>query len=275
MNTKGILILDSGGTRTDCCLLHPNGSQELFTVDSYHPSQFSEDFFERMLSFWKEKITECVDVFLYGAGCSIHENRQVLKTHFESLTSGSITIETDILGACRSAFTNDPGIVCIMGTGSVAVQYDGRNVLRQAGGLGFLLGDEGSGFMAGKRILKAYLSNGIPPAVVSSWPEKYKDRKFLLSQVYGEHGKKFISSFAEHVPMSDFITSLHFDNIADFFEDISKIIDLNSDPVVIVGSYGFYQQECIKMWFSSQKLHTPTFLQFPIHGLISYHSKFR
>lgn len=61
-------------------------------------------------------------------------------------------IVTDAVTAAVGALGTDDGIVAAMGTGSVfAVQSGGA--LRQYGGRGFLLGDEGSGAVLGRALL--------------------------------------------------------------------------------------------------------------------------
>ena len=48
-----------------------------------------------------------------------------------------------------------PGVVIIAGTGSIAYGRDGSGRAARAGGWGYLLGDEGSGFWVGRRALSA------------------------------------------------------------------------------------------------------------------------
>ncbi len=61
-------------------------------------------------------------------------------------------IETDAITAVKGALGAADGIVAAMGTGSVfAIQHAGR--IRQIGGWGFWLGDEGSGAALGRALL--------------------------------------------------------------------------------------------------------------------------
>nr|WP_010393271.1 BadF/BadG/BcrA/BcrD ATPase family protein [Paracoccus sp. TRP] len=65
-------------------------------------------------------------------------------------------IVTDAVTAATGALGADDGIVAAMGTGSVfAVQIGGE--MRQYGGRGFLLGDEGSGAVLGRALLSEAL----------------------------------------------------------------------------------------------------------------------
>jgi glucosamine kinase len=58
--------------------------------------------------------------------------------------------------ARHGAFLGAPGIVVIAGTGSAALGWDGER-FAQAGGHGFLLGDEGSAYWIGREAVRAAL----------------------------------------------------------------------------------------------------------------------
>ena len=49
----------------------------------------------------------------------------------------------------------NPGIACILGTGSNTCLYDGEDVTDNVTNLGFMLGDEGSGSHLGKAFFVA------------------------------------------------------------------------------------------------------------------------
>jgi N-acetylglucosamine kinase-like BadF-type ATPase len=53
--------------------------------------------------------------------------------------------------------------VGILGTGSNSGRYNGRRIAESYGGHGYMLGDEGSGFDLGRRLLVAALDRQLPP----------------------------------------------------------------------------------------------------------------
>jgi glucosamine kinase len=65
-----------------------------------------------------------------------------------------LRIETDAHGAARGALGDRDGIVAAIGTGSVFARKRGRSI-RQIGGWGLVLGDEGSGARLGRSLLAA------------------------------------------------------------------------------------------------------------------------
>ncbi|WP_431297950.1 BadF/BadG/BcrA/BcrD ATPase family protein [Tabrizicola sp. BL-A-41-H6] len=61
-------------------------------------------------------------------------------------------VETDAIAAVKGALRQGDGIVAALGTGSVFARQDGGTI-RQIGGWGLALGDEGSGAWLGRRVL--------------------------------------------------------------------------------------------------------------------------
>jgi N-acetylglucosamine kinase-like BadF-type ATPase len=80
-------------------------------------------------------------------------------------TGGQVTAESQGPSASLPAAGLTDGVAVICGTGSVAVgSHDGRTV--QAGGWGFLLGDEGGGYWVVREALRHLLDrrdHGAPP----------------------------------------------------------------------------------------------------------------
>lgn len=86
-------------------------------------------------------------------------------------------IVNDAVTAARGALGTRDGILAAMGTGSVfAVQRGG--VLRQVGGRGFLMGDEGSGAVLGRALL----------ALAMRAEDGFADMTPLLQQILEESG---------------------------------------------------------------------------------------
>ncbi len=74
----------------------------------------------------------------------------------QALPFARLAIETDAITAVRGALGATDGIVAAIGTGSVFAAQRGGQV-RQIGGWGLVLGDEGSGAWIGRAILSAAL----------------------------------------------------------------------------------------------------------------------
>jgi N-acetylglucosamine kinase len=66
-----------------------------------------------------------------------------------------ILIVNDALIALQAGIRDAAGIVIVSGTGSIAYGRNGRGEASRAGGWGFVLGDEGSGYWIGRLALRA------------------------------------------------------------------------------------------------------------------------
>lgn len=66
-----------------------------------------------------------------------------------------VRVISDVEAAYRGALGERPGVLVLAGTGSIALGRDAGGRWRRAGGLGPLLGDEGSAFWIGREWLRA------------------------------------------------------------------------------------------------------------------------
>jgi N-acetylglucosamine kinase-like BadF-type ATPase len=77
-----------------------------------------------------------------------------------------VLVVNDALIALEAGLPDAPGIVLIAGTGSIAYGRDGQGRAARAGGWGYVLGDEGSGYWLGRHALRAVVraADGRGPA---------------------------------------------------------------------------------------------------------------
>ncbi|MFI5234481.1 MAG: BadF/BadG/BcrA/BcrD ATPase family protein [Gemmatimonadales bacterium] len=77
-----------------------------------------------------------------------------------------VKVTTDIELALVAAFEQEPGIVLSAGTGSIALARDATGATHRAGGYGWQMGDEGSGYGIGRSALGAvsrHRTVAVPP----------------------------------------------------------------------------------------------------------------
>ncbi|GAC1543699.1 MAG: BadF/BadG/BcrA/BcrD ATPase family protein [Candidatus Velthaea sp.] len=95
-------------------------------------------------------------IYVGAAGAGRPEVASALERLIESAYAPALIVVTDDTAiALRSRIPQGPGIVLIAGTGSVAYAENGETRIR-VGGLGYLLGDEGSAFALGLAAVKLY-----------------------------------------------------------------------------------------------------------------------
>ena len=74
-----------------------------------------------------------------------------------------IHVDHDLMGAAKALCGNEKGIACILGTGSNSCFYNGKKIVKNSPGLGYVLGDEGSGTYLGKKVIQYYLYDTFDP----------------------------------------------------------------------------------------------------------------
>jgi glucosamine kinase len=143
---------------------------------------------------WPEKL------YYYGPALHSAENKEVLESILRETFPEIAYVEVahDLLGAARAAWGRDKGIVCILGTGSNCALYDGESILRQRGGHGYLLGDEGSGADLGKNLLSALLHEEIPEDLLSVFQARYPQSPMELRKAVYQASRPsaFLAEFA-------------------------------------------------------------------------------
>jgi N-acetylglucosamine kinase-like BadF-type ATPase len=116
--------------------------------------------------------TEVPEVLVAGvAGVGRDEERLALQQALlDAGLARRVEITTDAAIALESVFHQTPGILLNSGSGSIAYARDPGGVVWRAGGLGWQMGDEGSGYALGRAALGAVgrAADGRGPATVLS-----------------------------------------------------------------------------------------------------------
>jgi len=92
------------------------------------------------------------------AGAGRPEDQAVMRAELAFLSQARLEVVADGRIALAGALGGEPGVLVIAGTGSVAFGVDQTGQTLRAGGWGYLLGDEGSGYDVGRQAIKAALA---------------------------------------------------------------------------------------------------------------------
>lgn len=76
------------------------------------------------------------------------------------IISGDIEITSDMEITLEAAFDDGPGVIVIAGTGSIAYARNAQGQTARAGGWGFAISDEGSGYWIGKTAVATAVEEG-------------------------------------------------------------------------------------------------------------------
>jgi N-acetylglucosamine kinase-like BadF-type ATPase len=117
----------------------------------------SPDLARFLLGVWKGRRWRRRDVgalVIASRGIWTATERRALASRFARLAS-RVTVLSDAQAALLGALGEAPGLLILAGTGSIVIGRDARDRWARAGGLGPLLGDDGSGFWIGRAWLRA------------------------------------------------------------------------------------------------------------------------
>ena len=276
-----ILIADSGSTKTDWRLISKHGIKQIES-EGLNPVYKS-----------KEKIKEVIEasivpeigdaksisaIYFYGAGCMGYEKAEDVKEVLQDLfPNAKNNVASDILAAARATCENNEGITAILGTGANICYYNGKEITKTRSGLGFVLGDEGSGAHIGKSFIKAYLNEELPASLNERFEKRFKLSKAdIIDAVYRQDNPNlFLAQFSKYVfQIKDepVVTKIIIDCFTAFFEvHVEKFENYKNIPIHIVGSVGFYYSNFIRRIAAEKGIKIGTVLEKPIAGLTLFY----
>ena len=277
-NNMRILIADSGGTKTDWCYIE-NGQPVYLKTEGLHP--FYLDTVPRLAEL-NNKIGHLnpEKIWFYGAGCLNDQKAAPLKKLLNSLfPSVPAEFRSDLCGAGRAFFGDEPGIVAILGTGSGSGLMKDAELIRQVPPLGYILGDEGSAADIAKIILKDYLRNNTSEEI-SKWIQSVQpglNMETVYQKLYIEKaGSKYLGSISGEIlsgscPESIFI---YVENA--FHEFVRQQLlphkDFPVKDVAFTGGVAANHPELLKTVLNSYGFNIKSISAGVIDNLCRYHS---
>ena len=218
------------------------------------------------------------NIYFYGSGIINEEKADVVRLALQKLyPTARIELFSDVVAASRSLFGDQAGIACILGTGSNACLYDGQKVVEGISPLGYILGDEGSGAVLGKKLLGDFFKEVMPDPLREKFERKYQlTRAEVLQRVYKtEKPNHFLASFTPFLSeelTSDYAHQLVKSSLIEFFErNVTKIAGYKSYPIGFVGSVAFHFKEIVHEVCENYHMECKAILQEPMERLVKYH----
>jgi len=275
-----LLIADSGSTKIDWRAIDKDGSVQAFTTPGINPYYQSEEQIEdelrrNLVPNISGTITE---VHFYGAGVT-PEKSGVLCNCFKSIFPGTeVSAYTDLLAAARALCGHEKGIAAILGTGGNSCFYDGKEIVDNVPACGFILGDEGSGAVIGKKFLADYLKRQIPQDLRKIFDDKYGlNYSTIVEKVYRQpYPNRFLASFSPFVfenKDNPYIKNLLTQVFEDFITRNIIQYDYRTYPLNIVGSVAYYFADVIHEVAAKFGVKIGTIMKSPIEGLTEYHKQ--
>lgn len=274
------IIADSGSTKTEWCLL-TNNKPRIFYTQGLSPYFLSKEQMETVIKIGvmtKTKKIEVDEVHFYGTGCKSAENKQMLKEVLQSAFDKSdITVNDDLIGAARSVCGNEKGIACILGTGSNSCYYDGKKIVRNSPGLGYVLGDEGSGSFLGKSLLQHYLYDLMDDDLRDRFDQAFNtNASEILDAVYRQPmPNRYLASFASFLAENRghyMVENIILDGLsAFFFTHLSRFEESRHYPVHFTGGIAYGFKDVVENLCREYGFELGNIYKTPMEGLITFH----
>jgi glucosamine kinase len=274
------LIADSGATKCEWCLLIGDKRKKIVTqgISPYflNAEQIIALLQKELLP--KLKNVQIDELYYYGTGLSNPNNVKLIKGALKKLFPGSdIEATHDLMAAARALCRNSKGIACILGTGSNSCYYDGKKIVKNSPGLGYVLGDEGSGAYLGKKVIQYYLYNTYDEDLRSRFDAKFVTTPVeILENVYKKPlANRYLASFAIFLAENRghyMIENIIEDGLNDFIiNHLYKYRESWTMPLNFAGSIAFGFRDVLKELCNSYELEMGVVLKNPMQGLIEYH----
>ena len=275
-----ILIADSGSTKCEWCLL---GGKKPLILETQGASPYFLNKDQLVALFRSElqpglKKKSPDKIFFYGTGCVEKQNQNLLKAALRAVFPGAaIQVTHDLMGAARALCGDEKGVAAILGTGCNSASYNGKKIILNSPGLGYVLGDEGSGAYLGKMVIQHFLYETFDEDLKSRFNKKYGiNAAIILDAVYRKPlPNRYIASFTLFLAENRghyMIENIIEDGLEDFFfTHLRRYPESEKYPVHFTGSVAFGFRDKIKELCIRYGWKPGRILRKPMDGLITYH----
>ena len=308
-----VLLADSGSTKVHWCLVTASGQYSDVFTDGINPLFQTSDAMRNSICnqllpkisqlLWAGTLTH---VFFYGAGCTPEKKVYVQKALEAVFKKAEVSVESDMLGAARGLLGHTPGVACILGTGSGSCFYDGEKIDWCVPSLGYILGDEGSAAVLGKRLVGDLLKNQLSysDSVLTAkrsnsdsgltdevdlknlfFKEYETSMPDIIEKVYRQpFPNRFLAKLskfcADHIddPRIHNLVYDHFvqfirRNLVQYFTPTTGSVPQRptTSAVGFVGSIAYYYKHILEEAMKAEGIPLGTILKDPIEGLKEFH----
>jgi len=289
-----VLITDGGSTKCDWILLDDSGNVVVKTRTlGLNPAVVPEEELRKRIQENKDLqplFATVKTLDFYGAGCGTKTPVKILKEILQEIfTKAEVTVNEDTVAAVYAA-TTEPGIVCILGTGSNSCYFDGKEIHASAPSLGYTLMDEASGNYFGKRLIRDYYYNKMPAVLVKEFEKRFNlDSDEIKLNLYKRpNPNMYLASFAEFIFNPDDSRPTSAVEINGYFyklisEGMQKFIEYRvlsfkeaqHVPIHFIGSIAHFSSAIILDCMKKYQLELGSIIRRPIDGLITYYQNNR
>lgn len=276
-----ILVADSGSSKTDWLLNLPGQEPAEFFTDGLNPYFLTEkEMVKKLQHQMKDLIAygnNITEIYFFGAGCSNPDRHEVVSnalSHF--FAKAFISIDSDLLGSAYATCGYEKGLCCVLGTGSNISFFDGENISEGKHGLGYVLGDEGSGSWLGKMLVTDFLYHKMPAQIHKLFYNTYRlDKVTVINNVYQKPGANaYLASFARFlndIQHTEYGQQVLNNAFTEFVEtNIKTYPEYHKYKCHFVGSVAYCFSEELKSVCAKNHISVGNIIRKPIHELLKF-----
>lgn len=274
------VIAESSSTRTEWALVQGDKIIEHAYTEGLNPFFQTRREISHIIrlglppEFFKRRWSH---VYYYGAGCSSPEKNKIVESSLVAQFKTPVTVDSDLVGATRGLLVHEPGLACILGTGSNSCLYDGNQIIKHVRSGGYILGDEGSGAAMGRLFIGDLLKGFVPMDIRDSFVEKFNlNVDLLMDEVYNNpHANRNLRNYgvflSEHL-QNEYVYRLVFNEISRFFERTILQYDYQNYAINFVGSVACQFSEVLLSVASKYGANIKKIVRASMPGLVIYHT---
>ncbi len=274
------VIAESSSTRTEWALVQGDKIIEHAYTEGLNPFFQTRREISHIIrlglppEFFKRRWSH---VYYYGAGCSNPEKNKIVESSLVAQFKTPVTVDSDLVGATRGLLVHEPGLACILGTGSNSCLYDGNQIIKHVRSGGYILGDEGSGAAMGRLFIGDLLKGFVPSNIRDSFVEKFNlNVDLLMDEVYNNpHANRNLRNYgvflSDHL-QNEYVYRLVFNEISRFFERTILQYDYQNYAINFVGSVACQFSEVLLSVASKYGANIKKIVRASMPGLVIYHT---
>ncbi len=275
-----ILIADSGSTKTEWREVKEGIAGKSYISSGINPFFISGDEIIRLLGREIPALggAGVSGIYFYGTGVSNAAKAEIVRGALSGFFgTQKLFIGSDLLGAARSLCMSDPGIACIIGTGSNSCYYDGTKIVSNVSPLGYILGDEGGGAVIGRKLVAGVLKKQLPGIVIENFFKAYPYTPAeILDNVYNMPlPNRFLGQFSRFISDNIHVAELQSIITSSFDEFIVRNVlsypEARQYPVHFTGSIAYHFRPFLEELLIKHRLQPGVFTLTPMDNLVKFH----
>ncbi len=276
-----ILVADSGSSKTDWLLELPGREPLKFRSSGLNPYFLTE---KQIVKILQDQVRDLIahnqsitELYFFGAGCSSPDRHEIVSNALSQLfTKAFISVDSDLLATAYATCGTEKGLCCVLGTGSNISFFDGHEIHAGKHGLGFVLGDEGSGSWFGRVLVTDYLYGKMPADIAAAFKREYNiDTNGVMLNVYQKpNANTYLASFTRFlgsVMETEYAKQVIVAGLTEFIEtNIKSYPEYHKYKCHFVGSIANVFSAELKTLCKQNNVKVGKIIKHPVNDLLEF-----